>query len=641
MKLNVIKRMIMLLLPALLVLSLLPAAAFGADTGTQVEVRLKAGSKTVKINGSASTVEAPFVSSGTTMVPLKVITNAFGAGLKLENGNVITLTYNDRKVILTFGSKTVKVNGAAKAVAVAPVVVKGSTMVPLRVIVEAFGAKITADSATKETVIIGVRAQSAGTGGTSIDSDYGKTKVGDSYYGWSLNYPAGLVQVLQSDNGDYVKWADTADESKVAAQVNVITEHVGNDTLTSEEQRDVLYNYYDEDEITVDKRTTTVNGLVFEKQITYTKETKMYYEYRGIQKDDLYFIVIVGLKGTDKSVLNSYAALLNSFTPSYNQADKAIKNITKVKDGFITFKDADYGFTVKLPADWYSDRESTTPAYTNDTDVLAFNLSSLVAGDTLENWATRREARIREDFISSNVRNFVTAPLDLKDGKALSLSYEYTYGSNVWFTYNEVLLISGNYRYSLDYGYLSLNSAKSSDSFKQVIASVDIDTAFIEKNFGLVEDDYDLVDRSKRVTKRSTEYGYSMDIPAYWYGVQNNFNKDEVLYTSGAGEMGVFESDQNASTFASGILQYANTPENIAQGVTVRESTTVTINGKTAQKVVLYVAKPEEDLPHTQTFYLFDTKNGSMVFLFAIYDVHATESNLKIINDTAQSIRFN
>ncbi|MEV5029631.1 stalk domain-containing protein [Paenibacillus sp. LPE1-1-1.1] len=641
MKLNVIRRMIMLLLPALLVLSLLPAAAFAADAGTQVEVRLKAGSKTVKINGASSTVEAPFVSSGTTMVPLKVITNAFGAELKLENGNVITLTYNDRKVVLTFGSKTVKVNGAAKAVAVAPVVVKGSTMVPLRVIVEAFGAKISADSVTKETVIIGVRAQSAGTGGTSIDSDYGKTKIGDSYYGWSLNYPAGLVQVLQSDNGDYVKWADTADSSKVAAQVNVITEHVGDDTLTSEEQRDLLNSYYDEDEITVDKRTITVNGLAFEKQITYTKETKMYYEYRGIQKDDIYFIVIVGLKGTDKSVLNSYAGLLNSFTPSFNQADKSIKNITKVKDGFITFKDADYGFTVKLPADWYSDRDSTTPTYVNETDVFSFNLSSLAAGDTLENWAFRREARVREDFISSNVRNFVTTPLELKDGKAISLSYEYTFGNNVWLTFNEVLLISGNYRYSLDYGYLSSTSAKSSAAFKQVIATVDIDTAFIEKNFGLVEDESDLVDRSKRVTKRSATYGYSIDIPTYWYGVQNNFNKDEVYYNYSAGDMVIFESELDASSYASGLAQYANSSDSIAQGVTIKESSTVTINGKTAQKVVLHAAKPERDIPHTLTYYIFNTDNGSMVFIFAVYDVHATESNLKIVNDTAQTIRFN
>jgi len=87
-----------------------------------------------------------------------------------------------------------------------------------------------------------------------------------------------------------------------------------------------------------------------------------------------------------------------------------------------------------LPADWNSDPESTTPWFTNGTDAFAFSFSSLTAGDTLENWATRREARVREDYIGSNIRNFSTTPLSLKDGKALMLSYELSYGGDIWLT---------------------------------------------------------------------------------------------------------------------------------------------------------------------------------------------------------------
>ncbi|OMF35801.1 hypothetical protein BK133_10095 [Paenibacillus sp. FSL H8-0548] len=635
------KKLLTMLLPVLLVLSMLPMAVFAADEDNKVEVRLKAGSTAVKINGKATTVEAPFVTSGTTMVPLKVITNAFGAGLKLENGNVITLTYNDRNIVLTFGNKTVKVNGVAKNVAVAPVVVKGSTMVPLRVIVEAFGASITNDNKTKETVIVGVRAKSSTSGGTSIDSDYGKTKIGDSYYGWTLNYPAGLVQVDQSDNGDFVKWADTADASKVAAQVNVITERVGDDVLTIEEQRDILSNYYFEDEITLDKRTITVGGLQFEKVVTYTKQTKMYYEYRGIQKAGTYFIVIVGVKGADKSVLSGYDTLLNSFTPAFNSSDKTIKNITKVVNGTITFKDADYGLSVKLPADWSSDPESATPWFTNATDALEFDFSSAAPGDTLENWAARREARVREDIISSNVRNFVSEPVSLLDGKALMLSYEISYGENYWVTLNEIHFISGEYKYSISYLHPSFNNVKSKQTLKQVIASLDIDIVFIEKNFGLVEDDFDLLDRSKKTVKRSTTYGYSIEIPAYWTGLQKNFNEDGVFYASSAGNFVVYESEGSAASISTEFAQIHTKPEGIAQGISVKENTLVTINGKSARKIVIHAAKPKESLPFTQTLYMFDKTEGCIVFSFSVSDIHATESNLKVINDVAQSIRFN
>src|SRR5690606_34542955 len=115
--------------------------------------------------------------------------------------------------------------------------------VPLRVIVEAFGAKITNDAATKETVIIGERALTTG-GGSSIDSDSGKTKVGDSYGSWSMNYPVGLVQVAQSDSGDFVRWAD----AKEAAQVLVITEPAEDGDLSTDELREKVMSYFDESE---------------------------------------------------------------------------------------------------------------------------------------------------------------------------------------------------------------------------------------------------------------------------------------------------------------------------------------------------------------------------------------------------------
>ena len=53
------------------------------------------------------------------------------------------------------------------------------------------------------------------------------------------------------------------------------------------------------------------------------------------------------------------------------------------------------------------------------------------------------------------------------------------------------------------------------------------------------------------------------------------------------------------------------------------------------------LSKPKEDLPYTHIFYAFDTAEGSLVFSFAIYDIHATDSNLKLVNDAAQSIHFN
>jgi hypothetical protein len=173
------------------------------------------------------------------------------------------------------------------------------------------------------------------------------------------------------------------------------------------------------------------------------------------------------------------------------------------------------------------------------------------------------------------------------------------------------------------------------------MASLDIDTAYIEKNFDQVEDEADFVDRSKKVTKRSSVYGYSIEIPAYWYGLQNNFDEDEVMYTFSGGELEIFEAEGNASSLVSSIAQYANTNEARATGLTIKESATATINGKTAYKLVANTAKPITGMPFTEIYYLFDTNDGVLVFNFTVYDANATASNLQRLNDAAQSIRFN
>ncbi|MGO4542366.1 stalk domain-containing protein [Paenibacillus sp. 2TAB19] len=632
------KKMVALLMAVLLVIALLPAAAFAADTASSVEVKLTPGKETVSINGKATVVQAPYVASGTTMVPLKIITNAFGAALKLENGNGITLTYNDRKVELTFGSKTVKVNGVSKTVAVAPVVIKGSTMVPLRVIVEAFGAKISIDKKTSEVTIKGVRAQSTGGGSTTIDSDYGKTKVGDSYQGWSLNYPAALVQVEQSDSGDYVRWADAKED----AQVIILTEPMENE-LSSSEQREELFLYFDTDEYSLDERTVKVGNYSFEKIVARTKDSKMFYEYRGIQQGEKFYIIIVGVKATDKSALNGYQALLDSFQPSFEKNDKALKDITKVKDGFISYADEDYGFAVKLPASWYKDNESDEPYYFSKDDDLEFSFTSLEEGDTLEKWAARNESTLKADFVNGYLRNVSSAPIKLQDGNAIVFSYELTFNQKDWYAYKEVMFVSGSYKYVITYGYEASTALSSSLSFNQIIGSIDIDTGFIDNNFGYKQDTSTSADnRDGRVTKRSSAYGYSIELPTFWYGYSKDFNAEEVMYNYQGGFMNIlYLDDIQASDYPQAVQQYANSADGIKAEAKVLESTNVTINGKSAYKIALHTKVDILELGRTEYAYVFDTVGGVVLFVFSINDANATESNLKRMEETVQSIRFN
>ncbi|CAM3351701.1 copper amine oxidase N-terminal domain-containing protein [Paenibacillus lupini] len=630
------KRFVFMLLAVFLVATIVPAAAYAADsTSGAVEVRLKAGSTNVAINGKQSSVlTAPFEKSGTTMVPLSVITKAFGAKLKLQDNKIITLTYNDKTVVVTIGSKTVKVNGKNQTVAVAPVIIKGTTMVPVRVIVEAFGAKIGRDKKTNEIVITGALAQSgssnSGGGSTNLDPDYGKTKFGDSYLGWTMNYPPGLLLVAQSDDGTYAEWGSTTSESSVI----VSTEHA-TDVLTSTEIRDkISVDWLPSDEVVIDKRTITVNGQSFEKMVTRSSEQGMLFEYRATQKGETLYFVMVGVVGKEKTSLDPYQSLLDSFVPSFDKSDSTIKDITKVKDGLMSINNEEFGLSLKLPAGWYGVKNSPNPMYVSENGFFSFGISSLQAQDTAEQWLARVQKQLHEDFLPNYIKNEKTSSIVMKDGNALVLTYEFSYDQKTWYTANEVFLVVGNYRYALEFNYDSKLGTQGDTLFKSTLATVDIDTAYIDKNYGQIEDDTDNIDRTKVNTKRSTKYGYSIDLPAHWLGVNTDFEQDAVAYISDYGQLIIQTiEDADVASVSNAVQQGLR-----EDGLSVTRGNVFSVGNTSVSS--FSVQEDIDGIPTTEIFYLVEHNGNTLAFIFTINNANATTTALNGFDTIVKSIKF-
>lgn len=176
------KKIVSTLVTAALAMSSLPAA-LAADG--DVEIGFKVGDSTLMINGQAQTVETPYVvGEGVTLVPLRVITEAFGAEVIWDGETKsITLRYPDVEILLQIGNPTAEVNRTAQTLLAAPELTPGGvTMVPLRFISETFGAQVSYDEATGGVKVIKTKtAQSSEMVGV-IDNKY----IGDDYYGWSM-----------------------------------------------------------------------------------------------------------------------------------------------------------------------------------------------------------------------------------------------------------------------------------------------------------------------------------------------------------------------------------------------------------------------------------------------------------------------
>lgn len=96
------------------------------------------------VNGQEiSTDQAPRIQSGRTLVPFRSIFQALGCTVDWNNATrTVTGTKNGTTVSLTIGSNVMYKNGSPVYLSVPAKIINGRTMVPVRAISEAFGASV-------------------------------------------------------------------------------------------------------------------------------------------------------------------------------------------------------------------------------------------------------------------------------------------------------------------------------------------------------------------------------------------------------------------------------------------------------------------------------------------------------------------
>lgn len=107
------------------------------------------------INGADRTADAaPVIVDNTTLVPMRMIFETFGATVNWDAATkTITAVKGNTTIVLRIGSKTAKKNNQDLALTVAPQLIDGRTMVPLRFVSESLGARVDWNAATKTVTI--------------------------------------------------------------------------------------------------------------------------------------------------------------------------------------------------------------------------------------------------------------------------------------------------------------------------------------------------------------------------------------------------------------------------------------------------------------------------------------------------------
>ncbi len=118
-------------------------------------IRLVVGQTTAMVGDEQRLLDAPpIIVNGVTFVPLRFIGEALGAQVTWSPAlQVVFLVRGSSQVQLTVGSKLAIIDGKITQLAEAPFIQNGRTMVPLRFISEAFGADVTWDQATQAVTV--------------------------------------------------------------------------------------------------------------------------------------------------------------------------------------------------------------------------------------------------------------------------------------------------------------------------------------------------------------------------------------------------------------------------------------------------------------------------------------------------------
>ena len=158
-------------------------------TGTTI-IKLVVGKSAFTVNGKSKTLDSPpVIKNGRTLLPIRPVIESLGGTVAWDSATrKVTIKLGSTTIELWIDKKNAKVNGVTKTLDVAPQIINGRTMVPVRFVSENLGAKVDWDDKTKTITITYSGGTVAGAVEKTFTSSGGELILSD---GTKLTVPAG------------------------------------------------------------------------------------------------------------------------------------------------------------------------------------------------------------------------------------------------------------------------------------------------------------------------------------------------------------------------------------------------------------------------------------------------------------------
>lgn len=563
------KRIICFVLCAMMIISCVSVSAQGSLAEGRIEISFSVGDSIININGVDVEVQTPFIAGeGTTLVPLRVITEAFGAKVEwIAETRSIRLTYREVEVLLQIDNMTAEVNDHSETLAVAPMLVNDTTMVPLRFISETFGATVGWREEDKRVTVVKEILDM----GETVKGGIAEPYVGDSYYNWSIKTPQNYNLAERTFDGSNTFFANNTGSEVI--YINVIP-NIRDYSLERLQMN--------ADELFVDGRLESATFAVDSKGRRYTYSygsvKEQYQHIVQYVKDGLIYRVIMlcDYNSASKEYLKS---IVSSFDLDYN-AGKGVYDLSNVSENNTRiFTNELYKASFEIPAYFLTvQTDSDNEIYLatgekDDKSIVQLNIYSrllLSAKDYAKEERENDIAALNEQITGvGKMQDY-----NLNGVKALGYDIKIKGSTSYDGVWAKRFFEIGNYVYCLSIR----ESNKNTDKLLETIVST--------CKFDVIDPaDAGMPVRNKQSDTTLKDYrgtGFVLSAPGNWSQVESD-DKDAVIleekHTNAQARFHYQYLGENVDMFAT-LRNFSGTQADVLQAEIVQEVRTSSIKGE-------------------------------------------------------------
>jgi len=607
----------------------------------KIEISFKVGDEILKINGEDVQVEKPVVINGVTLVPVRVISEAFGADVTWnEELKLVTLTYSGVNIMLYIDNKTAIVDGNEITLLEAPRIINSRTMVPLRFITENFGADVDYQSDTKLiTVIKEIVSENSIKDFGLVLKKTNKTKVGDSYHSWSMDFPKTLKLEYRNFTGT-INAFSAVDES-YSIILGVFDK--GESTIESLKSK-VLKN--------VEDYTLLYQGIEKEANTEFVKivwrDKTSCCEYRAYFSDEnIYEITTTVLDYNNYIGNEEIQKQLNSFNISYLE-DGITEDLSDVdENGYRPYDNKNLKVSFKIMADWIEttseNKENEIFFYNKDfQDMFYCTMFSYEKGLTLEQLVEREKKKLEDEFNPAAFRLVKVEDSKINGVDCKLFNYILQLNTDTFYC-TDVYVIGENYIYNIG---CNMTSKTYNDPELRLKAESAVFSFKYEEpdpyELGLMLDANNIEKSDEMRNIDIKDYGCSIDVPVSWIEEESDDETLILSYSHSDKKINVsvyaYEDESSLTSFASDMKQFFRELAQENKDFTLDNTSSSTERGMEVEKFNVTTKNGHNVL--VEKIYLVQ-KDGRVYMVELIIDnVYRSEKNIELLDEIWNSFQF-